>query len=558
MEVEIIKANSSGEDISNGRRIDRLRVAAYCRVSTDDEDQIKSYNSMVRYYTDLIKSNKQWVFAGVFADKAITGTKTDKREEFQLLIQECLSGNIDMVIAKSIPRFARNTLDTLQMVRLLKENNVNVLFLTDMIDTRTHEGELRLSLMATIAQEEGRKISQRVNWGFQRAFENEKLVITNVYGYDIVKVGHVRKLEVNEQQAYVIQHIFKWYLQGLGYGKISKRLYEWNIPSPSGNAHWDTSVIAKILANEKYIGRLVQGKQKTNNYLEKKILRNISRNDMYITNNHHEAIVDKEIFYAVQQLRQSKVKNGERNRRYPLSGKVICAMCGKSYARMKYGNSIGWGCRKCENTNIINETVLIELLRSFISTVFINKEKVKKELVDALMNSYDFMNCENQINQLHKDIGYIRRRMKLYLDDYLEEKISIEVYKENKLKEEKELEAKEKELQALEMKESNNDMKNAIHHIVKVIEKKVEIDKGVIHQIIIQYIKAIIPKKMNEYHLYMDLSDCYFKENVDLSQFEYVKTYIFDLQDYQSPYVKKKYKQLQNTKLHLYIRRLSL
>lgn len=114
MEVEIIKAKGAGEDTSTGRKIDRLRVAAYCRVSTDDEDQIKSYNSMVRYYTDLIKSNKQWVFAGVFADKAITGTKTDKREEFQLLIQECLSGNIDLVIAKSIPRFARNTLDTKQ------------------------------------------------------------------------------------------------------------------------------------------------------------------------------------------------------------------------------------------------------------------------------------------------------------------------------------------------------------------------------------------------------------------------------------------------------------
>lgn len=128
MEVEIIKANSSDEDISNGRRIDRLRVAAYCRVSTDDEDQIKSYNSMVRYYTDLIKSNKQWVFAGVFADKAITGTKTDKREEFQLLIQECLSGNIDMVIAKSIPRFARNTLDTLKYVRMLRERNIAVYF----------------------------------------------------------------------------------------------------------------------------------------------------------------------------------------------------------------------------------------------------------------------------------------------------------------------------------------------------------------------------------------------------------------------------------------------
>ena len=121
MEVEIIKAKGAGEDTSTGRKIDRLRVAAYCRVSTDDEDQIKSYNSMVRYYTDLIKSNKQWVFAGVFADKAITGTKTDKREEFQLLIQECLSGNIDLVIAKSIPRFARNTLDTLKYVNLTEE-----------------------------------------------------------------------------------------------------------------------------------------------------------------------------------------------------------------------------------------------------------------------------------------------------------------------------------------------------------------------------------------------------------------------------------------------------
>ena len=126
MEVEIIKAKGAGEDTSTGRKIDRLRDAAYCRVSTDDEDQIKSYNSMVRYYTDLIKSNKQWVFAGVFADKAITGTKTDKREEFQLLIQECLSGNIDLVIAKSIPRFARNTLDTLKYVRMLRERNIAV------------------------------------------------------------------------------------------------------------------------------------------------------------------------------------------------------------------------------------------------------------------------------------------------------------------------------------------------------------------------------------------------------------------------------------------------
>ena len=135
MEVEIIKANNPFDDSVKVRKLDRLRVAAYCRVSTDDEDQIKSYNSMVRYYTDLIKNNKQWVFAGVYADRAITGTKTDKREEFQRLIQDCMSGKIDMVIAKSIPRFARNTLDTLKYVRMLKERNIAVYFEVEKINT---------------------------------------------------------------------------------------------------------------------------------------------------------------------------------------------------------------------------------------------------------------------------------------------------------------------------------------------------------------------------------------------------------------------------------------
>ena len=258
------------------RIMKKLKAVFYARVSTDHSDQLHSLKAQQDYFYQYLDNHPEFELVNSYVDEGITGTSIKKRKSFQKMINDALHHHFDIILTKEVTRFARNTLDTLQMVRLLKENNVNVLFLTDMIDTRTHEGELRLSLMATIAQEEGRKISQRVNWGFQRAFENEKLVITNVYGYDIVKVGHVRKLEVNEQQAYVIQHIFKWYLQGLGYGKISKRLYEWNIPSPSGNAHWDTSVIAKILANEKYIGRLVQGKQKTNNYLEKKILRNIS------------------------------------------------------------------------------------------------------------------------------------------------------------------------------------------------------------------------------------------------------------------------------------------
>ena len=152
MEVELIKAHDSF-DGSARRKIERLRVAAYCRVSTDDEDQIKSYNSMVRYYTDLIQNNKEWIFAGVYADKAITGTKTDKRDEFQRLIQDCMDGKIDLIIAKSIPRFARNTLDTLKYVRMLKERNIAVYFEVEKINT-LKDGEFLMTILSSVAQQE--------------------------------------------------------------------------------------------------------------------------------------------------------------------------------------------------------------------------------------------------------------------------------------------------------------------------------------------------------------------------------------------------------------------
>lgn len=164
MEVEIIKAKGAGEDTSTGRKIDRLRVAAYCRVSTDDEDQIKSYNSMVRYYTDLIKSNKEWEMASVYADKAITGTKVDKRENFQRLIEDCLDGKIDMVIAKSIPRFARNTLDTLKYVRMLKERNIDVYYEVEKIHS-LKDGEFLLTILSSVAQQEVENTSAYVRKG---------------------------------------------------------------------------------------------------------------------------------------------------------------------------------------------------------------------------------------------------------------------------------------------------------------------------------------------------------------------------------------------------------
>ena len=160
MEIELIKANDFSEG-SARKRVERLRVAAYCRVSTDDEDQIKSYNSMVRYYTDLIQNNKDWIFVGVYADKAITGTKIDKRDEFQRIIQDCMDGKIDMIIAKSIPRFARNTLDTLKYVRMLKERNIAVYFEVEKINT-LKDGEFLITILSSVAQQEVENTSANV------------------------------------------------------------------------------------------------------------------------------------------------------------------------------------------------------------------------------------------------------------------------------------------------------------------------------------------------------------------------------------------------------------
>ena len=248
MEVKIIQGNKSVLGAFH-RKVKKLRVAAYCRVSTDDEDQIKSYNSMVRYYTDLIKSNKQWVFAGVFADKAITGTKTDKREEFQLLIQECLSGNIDLVIAKSIPRFARNTLDTLKYVRMLRERNIAVYFEVEKINT-LKDGEFLLTILSSVAQQEVENTSAYVKKGLKMKMKRGELVgFQGCLGYDYDVV--TKSLSINEEGAETVRYIFDRYVAGAGSTMIARELNEQGIPTIKGNPWTSTSVMG-IIKNEKY------------------------------------------------------------------------------------------------------------------------------------------------------------------------------------------------------------------------------------------------------------------------------------------------------------------
>ena len=278
MEVEIIKAKGAGEDTSTGRKIDRLRVAAYCRVSTDDEDQIKSYNSMVRYYTDLIKSNKQWVFAGVFADKAITGTKTDKREEFQLLIQECLSGNI-------------------------------VYFEVEKINT-LKDGEFLLTILSSVAQQEVENTSAYVKKGLKMKMKRGELVgFQGCLGYDYDVV--TKSLSINEEGAETVRYIFDRYVAGAGSTMIARELNEQGISTIKGNP-WTSSSVMGIINNEKYKGDILLGKTFTVDSISKRTLENLGEEDRFYIKNHHEPIVSEETFARAQEIRERR--NGGRKK----------------------------------------------------------------------------------------------------------------------------------------------------------------------------------------------------------------------------------------------------
>ena len=244
-------------------------------MSTDDEDQIKSYNSMVRYYTDLIQSNKEWIFVGVYADKAITGTKIDKRDEFQRIIQDCMDGKIDMIIAKSIPRFARNTLDTLKYVRMLKERNIAVYFEVEKINT-LKDGEFLITILSSVAQQEVENTSANVKKGLKMKMKRgeHSLVFRDCLGYDYDVA--TKSISINEEGAKVVRYIFERYVAGAGSTMIARELNEQGIMTIKGNP-WVSSSVMGIINNEKYKGDILLGKNIYSRSYLKKTVRELRR-----------------------------------------------------------------------------------------------------------------------------------------------------------------------------------------------------------------------------------------------------------------------------------------
>ncbi len=387
----------------------KKKVAAYCRVSTDNEDQANSFESQQRYFRQYIERNPDWELYAIFADEGISGTNTKKRKEFNRMIECAKNGDFDLIITKEISRFARNTLDSIFYTRDLKKHGVGVIFLNDNINTLDGDAELRLAIMSSIAQEESRKTSERVKWGQKRQMEQGVVFGRSMLGYD-VKDG---KMTINEDGAKIVRLIFhKFVDEGKGTHVIARELREEGI-EPMRVKEWQNTVILHVIRNEKYCGDLVQKKTYTPDFLSHEKKYNRGQEEFVILKDHHEPIISRELFDKANRILDAKSLSQEgkakHSNRYPFSGKIKCGRCGASYVARyktrkdgsrykawrcyeaanhgrphidKAGNQVG-----CSGESIRNEDA-IYLLYLVCRELKINRQKVVDNLtktIDAVM-----------------------------------------------------------------------------------------------------------------------------------------------------------------------------
>lgn len=352
------------------------KVAAYARVSTDNEEQLSSYEAQVDYYTRHIQSNPCWKFVEVYADEGISATSTKKRDGFNRMIADALEGKIDLIITKSVSRFARNTVDTLTTVRQFKEKGVEVYFEKENIYTLDSKGELLITIMSSLAQEESRSLSANVSWGHRKRFADGKLMLP--YGQFLgYKKGEDNTPVIFEKEAAIVRNIYKLFLEGRTPSAIARWLTEEGHSTPSGKRIWQSSTVTSILRNEKYKGDAILQKSYTVDFLTKKKKINEGELPQYYVENSHPAIIPPETFELVQEeFRRRKAAGRQTSAISCFASRIVCGDCGGFYGRKvwhstsKYANTI-WQC----NNKFTK--------RKFCTTPHLKEEAVKKAFVEA-------------------------------------------------------------------------------------------------------------------------------------------------------------------------------
>ena len=326
----------------------KLRVAAYARVSSSKDAMLHSLSAQVSYYNKYISSHDDWEFVGIYADEGISGTKED-RDEFQRMINDCRTGKIDLILTKAISRFARNTMTMLEIVRELKNLNVDVFFEEQNLHSISSDGEMVLTLLASVAQEEARSVSENQKWRIRKDFEKGLIWGgSSAYGYRIIN----KKMVISPEEANLVKRIFQLYISGLGFQKISKLLNDEGIPAMRAK-RWNKQSLQQIIANINYTGDLLLQKTYNENYLTKKTKINRGELDQFFVENDHEAIITRDEYYAALEIRRKRVEyfklDNFKVHTYPLTGFVRCGNCGKNYNHKRTRYTEKWSCVTYQN-----------------------------------------------------------------------------------------------------------------------------------------------------------------------------------------------------------------
>ena len=359
----------------------KKRVAAYCRVSTDSEEQLNSYEAQKSYYTQKIADSPDWEMAGIYADEGISGTSMKKRTEFKKMITACKRGRIDLIITKSLSRFARNTVDCLETVRLLKANGIGVYFEKENINTLTESSEFLITLFSGFAQAESESLSKNVAWGWRKSAEagNVYFQYKRMLGY---RKGTDGQPEIVPEEAKIIRRIYRRYLAGCSLGQIKQELEQDNIPTAQKVERWSSAVIHNILTNEKYMGDALLQKTYITDCISKKVKKNMGERPMYYVENNHPAIIPRETFDQVQKemtrrsskrkvlQKSGKTELGKYSGKYALTELLVCGECGSPYKRVTWARNgkkrIVWRCvsrlefgtKYCHNSPTLDESRL--------------------------------------------------------------------------------------------------------------------------------------------------------------------------------------------------------
>ncbi|MHB1453908.1 MAG: recombinase family protein [Saccharofermentanales bacterium] len=438
-EITIIPTKAVRFSMMPSGKQEKRKVAAYARVSTDTEEQLSSYDAQVDYYSDYIKSRVDWEFVKVYADEGISATSTKRRDGFNLMIADAMAGRIDLIVTKSVSRFARNTVDTLVTIRKLKDKGVEVFFEKENIYTMDSKGELLITIMSSMAQEESRSISENVTWGQRKRFADGKVNIPygQFLGYEKGEDGFPK---IVESQAKTVRLIYKLLLDGKTTSGIARHLTALGIPTPSGKKNWQKGTVGSILSNEKYKGDALLQKKFTVDFLTKKQKVNEGEVPQYYVQNSHPAIVSADIFDMVQIEMKRRIKLGRNiSNKHCFSSMIVCSECGAYFgskvwhSTSKYKRTI-WQCnakfdgeKKCRTPHLHEEDIKKEFIKA-LNTLITNKEEILENCEMMKKMLADTSAVDNEIQKLKSEVDAITELLRQCVEENAHLVMDLEVY----------------------------------------------------------------------------------------------------------------------------------